>query len=256
MLKLIKIEFMKLRYGKSKNILITSLLIMLLLPILIAYGSVEGTVDYSFFSLVDEYYSINYYLLLPIALWVFTLSNVCNEFKNKAIKNTIMTKYSRSSIILAKFIVLAVSAILSYLLCVSIYYIWAYIKSGDSIVYINYKVASVGEIALNLILCNIETIFYMLAVISFSFMLGFTIKKQGISLLIYIFVITIVAVFLNSVQKYGGLYPKFIFTTLSNLEYLGISGFNYSRVVRMLPGLSNTFLFLAISDFSFRRYKY
>lgn len=256
MLKLIKIEFMKLRYGKSKNILITSLLIMLLLPILITYGSVEGTVDYSFFSLLNEYYSISYYLLLPIALGVFTLSNVCNEFKNKAIKNTIMTKYSRSSIILAKFIVLSVSAIFCYLISVLIYYVWAYVKSGDSIIYINYKAVSVGELALNLILANIETIFYMLAVISFSFMLGFAIKKQGISLLIYIFVITIVSTFLSSIQKYGGLYPRLIFTTLSNLEYLGINGFNYSRIVRILPGLSNTFLFLAISDFSFRRYKY
>lgn len=153
-----------------------SFMLMLIIPILSVYLSLEGTIDEGFFSLLYRFYSINYYLVLPLSLGVFILSSVNKEFKSKSIKNTIMTGYSKTLILMSKFIVLALCSILFYLIIIFIYTSWAYMKSGDKVIYINYKAASFGEVLINLIQCNIESIFYITAVVAFAFMLGFTVK--------------------------------------------------------------------------------
>lgn len=256
MLHLIKIELLKFKYGKNKFILIISSLIMILMPTALI-NILGGDIDRNFISLYKTFFDVNYQLIIPVCIGVFTLSNISNEFKNKTIKNLIMSGYSKTKIIISKYIVILLLSITSFSLSSGIYAIISYNLSDKSQIYFNFKAVTWSELVLNIVGSNIIILFYISAIVAFSFMLGILLKKQGISILIYIIFMTFVSAILSSLQGTAGFrISQFIFTVLSAKNYIGVEGYEYSKFISIIPCLSNMFLFLAISDLGFKKYKF
>lgn len=248
MWELIKIELLKNKYGKKKYILILSSLVMVIIPYIYIMFSRE-ILDKNFINIYSIFIDINYNLIMPISVGVFILSNVCNEFKNKSISIFIMSEYSRSKIIIAKYLVLTFISLSIFILCNFIFIIISYILSDKSLlIYFNYKVASLYDILINLLEVNLSACIYISAVISFCFMLGLCLKKQGVSILIYIVVITFISTVFNTLEGTRFILPDLLFTKASQLRYIGVSGYTYGKIISLLPCISNIFLFLSISD--------
>lgn len=256
MWELIKIELLKNKYGKKKYILILSSLVMVIIPYIYIMFSRE-ILDKNFINIYSIFIDINYNLIMPISVGVFILSNVCNEFKNKSISIFIMSEYSRSKIIIAKYLVLTFISLSIFILCNFIFIIISYILSDKSLlIYFNYKVASLYDILINLLEVNLSACIYISAVISFCFMLGLCLKKQGVSILIYIVVITFISTVFNTLEGTRFILPDFLFTKASQLRYIGVSGYTYGKIISLLPCISNIFLFLSISDLVIKKYQY
>lgn len=255
MRELVNIELLKIRYGKAKYILTISSLIMIITPYIVILFSEKG-MDKDFFSMYSTFLNINYNLLLPMSIGVFTLSNICNEFKNKSIRISLMSKYSRSKIIISKYLALALVSLIIFITCNFIFIILSYILSDKSPIRFNYGVASIYDIIINLLEINLLACCYILAIISFCFMLGLLIKKQGVSLLVYIVMITIISTVFNTLEGSRFILPELLFTKLSQLKYIGVPGYMYDKLMSVLPCISNILLFLSISDLSIKKYQY
>lgn len=252
---LIKIELYKITKGRSKNVLIFSFIIMFLFPIISLKGTVGRNND--FYSNLLQFYDINYDLILPISIGVFTLIFVCDEFKNKPIKNLIMSKHSRPSIIIAKYISILIAIILAYIFTISIYTLISYFVSDKTPIYFNYKVSPRKDIIFNLLEYNLIVILYMAAIIAFSLMLGLIFKKQGISILIYILVITFLTIVYSGLDKAEIPILRYTFMAASYIDdYIAVPGQFYTKITNIIPIFSNVFLFLGIGTAVFNRYEY
>lgn len=254
--KLVAIELYKLRKGRSKYILFISFLFMLVAPILILQYSNDLSRTNDFYYCLQNFYDVNYDLLLPICIGIFTLSFICNEYKNKPIKNLIMSRYSKSYILLSKYIALVIYTITTYIVIISLYTFISYRFSNKSPIYFNYKVASLGEVIINLLQYNFMIILYLCAVIAFSLMLGLIFKKQGLSIIIYLITITTISVVFMLLESRLVLFRQYTFMALSSIDFLGVPGYNYMKLKSIIPGFSNIFLFLGIGNIGFDNYQY
>lgn len=255
MKNLIKIELYKLRKGKSKYILFFSFLIMFIFSLIrLHYLQVERKGN--FFHALVGFYDINYELVLPISIGIFTLVSICNEFNNKPIKNLIMSKYHKTSIILSKYITLFISTVVVYSITVGLYTLISYMVSDDSPIYLDYKTSTFTDIFFNIIQYNLIIIFYIASIIAFSLMLGLIFKKQGISILVYIISTTFLIVLTYYLETGGVTFQRYTFFNFATMDYLGVTGYTFSKLIDLIPAFSNSFLFLGISMIIFNKYQY
>ncbi len=251
---LIKIEFYKLRKGRSKYILFLFFITILLLPLMTLKNT--NFRENNFYSNSSIFYDVNYKFTLPLFVGIFTLIFTCKEFKNKPIKNLITSKYPRAAIVLAKFFSLFIAITITYIVAVISYTAISYYVSSKGPIYIDDKITSLTDIALNLIQYNIMTICYIATIIAFSLMLGLVFKKQGISILIYIIAIIFLIVLYHHFKNTNMTILNYTFMVLSNINYSNFTGYNYKHLLDIITALSNMFLFLCISTIIFSKYQY
>lgn len=254
LLSLIKVELIKIKKLKTWRILMVSFLLMIILSILELKRLSDIGLDY--ITVYNMFFEKNATILLPLSIAIFSLSNTCNEFKNKSIKNLIMSKYSRTNIILSKYIAILISSILAYIITIVLYSFIAYLFSDKSQIYIRYEPINGVKLILHLIELNFMNLIYIASIVAFSFLLGVVIKKQGISILIFIVAFNFISIFIMALSYAGSTLGSTLFIKFSPSEFIGVNGYYFTKFIRLLPCISNIFLFLAISDFSFKKYQY
>lgn len=255
MKNLISVELYKILRGKDKYILVCSFLLMFLLSWTNISHAIDSNIN-SFFYNFSSFFKINFDLLFPLSIGIFTISSICNEYTNNAIKNYLMSGYSKEKIVFSKLISIFLSVIFIFLITIVIFLYLSYSLSDKSPIYINFKITSFKLIILNIASVILMILFYIFAIVSFSLMLGYLTRRKGLSILIYIILITVISVL------YGGLknlltIPCYTFFQTSNVyNYIGIYGFGFNKIMDIIPSLSNSSLFLATAIFAFNKYEY
>lgn len=254
---LIKIELYKISKGRDKYILIVSFSLMIFLAwTSIITGIDSNSMNRSFYFNLSKFFQVNFELLLPLSIGIFTISLVCNEFSNKTIKNYLMSGYTKEKILFSKLISIYIVVSLVFLITISIFIYLSYFLSDKSAIYRNFRVASNMEISLNIIGVIGMILLYIFAVISFSLMLGYLTKKKGVSILIYIILITIILLLYSGLRKLLTV-PSYTFFQTSNVPtYIGVYGFYFNKIRDTIPSISNSALFLAIALLAFHKHEY
>lgn len=255
MKNLISVELYKILKGKDKYILIVSFILMFLLSWTSISNAIDSNIN-SFFYNFSSFFKVNFELLFPLSIGIFTISLICNEYPNNTIKNYLMTGYSKEKILFSKLISILLSVVFIFLITIIVFLYLSYFLSDKSPIYINFKITSLKEITLNIVSVIVMILFYILAIVSFSLMLGYLTRRKGLSILIYIILITVISLLYGGLKSLLTIPCYTFFQTSGVYTYIGIYGFTFNKIMDVIPSISNSSLFLAIALFAFNKYKY
>lgn len=255
MINLLKIELLKIIKGKEKNIIIYSFIFMLLSPIISTFLS-ESSYNKEFLSNIYRFFEYNFEFLFSLSIGIFSIWCICNEFKNKSIKFYLMSKYSRTEVFLSKFAAINIFTIICFLITYVLYCIIAYLISDKMPIVINYESISFFNLFLHLVILCSVIIAYIIVMVSFTAMLAYIVKKQGVAILIFIIINSLMTLLFGGIYELSVI-PRYSFFYASQLYSLIWEFNNIHMILRyLLPCISNTFLFLTISLIAFDKYKY
>ncbi len=252
---LLKIELFKIFKGKEKNVIILSFTFMILSPLISIFLS-ESSFDKEFLSNIYRFFEYNFSTLFPLSIGIFSIWNIGNEFKNKTIKYYIMSKYSRFQMLIAKFFSINIFTIICFLITYILYCIIAYLTSDKVSVIVNFETITTSSLILNLSLIGITTIFYIIAIVTFSITLAYIFKRQNVAILIFIIITSLMLLLFGGIYELS-IIPRYSFFYASELYTLIWQFNNFHMFLRyILPCVSNIFILLILSSVSFDKYKY